>query len=113
MSCTCSTPRGQQRFCPVLGYLALGALVLVDMRQLARSYSVIGELEKRAIPYAIAINQFPNAPDQQAAQSREAMDLPEDAPLVMRDARDRTSSKQALIGLATYLLASPPPEPDQ
>ncbi|QDN54313.1 ATP/GTP-binding protein (plasmid) [Streptomyces sp. S1D4-20] len=104
---------GQERFFPVLEHLSLGALgavILVDTRTLDRSYAVIGELEKLGLPYAVVVNLFPDAPRYEPARLREAMDLPEDAPLVMCDARDHASSKQALIELVTYLLRSLPPE---
>lgn len=106
---------GQKRFFPILSHLAhgaLGALVLVDTRHLAQSYPVIGVVEQLGLSYAIAVNQFPDSPPYTADELRAAMDLPAEAPLVFCDARDQSSSKQALIRLVSYLLTLlPEPTP--
>lgn len=98
---------GQARFTPLLADLtrgALGALVLADTRRLGDSYHIIGLLEELSLPYAIAINDFPDAPTFLPEQLRDAIDLEEHTPLVICDARDRESSKNALIQLVEYLL---------
>lgn len=102
---------GQQRFRRFLADLthgALGALILVDTRRLKDSYDIIGRLEELDLPYAIAVNTFPDAPAYNLEQLREAMDLPERTPLVMCDARQRQSSRDALICLVEYLLTLHP-----
>jgi uncharacterized protein len=102
---------GQERFLPVLEDLtagALGALVLADARRLGESYHIIGRLEDLALPYAVALNEFPGAPVYGLSQLREAMDLSPDTPLVSCDARDRASSKEALVQLVQYLLTLSP-----
>lgn len=108
---------GQERFQNFLADLtsgALGALVLVDPRRLSdprrlgESYDVIDRLEELGLPYAIAVNTFPQAPAYSVEQLRGAMDLSPDTPLVFCDARDRTSSRDALICLVEYLLTRDP-----
>ncbi|MDX3224504.1 GTP-binding protein [Streptomyces sp. ME19-01-6] len=102
---------GQERFRRFLADLtrgALGALILVDTRRLEDSYDIIGRLEELGISYAIAVNTFPDAPAYSLGQLREAMDLPERTPLVMCDARERQSSRDALICLVEYLLTLHP-----
>ncbi|MEU1906541.1 GTP-binding protein [Streptomyces hygroscopicus] len=102
---------GQERFRRFLADLthgALGALILVDTRRLEDSYDIIGRLEELDLPYAIAVNTFPDAPAYNLEQLREAMDLPERTPLVMCDARQRHSSRDALICLVEYLLTLHP-----
>lgn len=102
---------GQERFLNILSDLtrgALGALVLTDTRKLADSYHIIGRLEDLGLPYAVAVNEFADAPSYASEQLRDAMDLAPDTPLVLCDARDRNSSKQALIQLVEYLLARHP-----
>ncbi|MGW8764317.1 GTP-binding protein [Streptomyces sp. NPDC055815] len=102
---------GQQRFMPLLADLtrgALGALVLADTRRLAESFDIIGVVEELGLPYAIAINQFDDAPAYPVAQLRGALDLADETPLVICDARDRHSSKQGLIALVEYLLSREP-----
>ncbi|MFE4653334.1 ATP/GTP-binding protein [Streptomyces sp. NPDC056707] len=99
---------GQQRFMPLWRDLtrgALGALVLADKRRLDHSFDVIGLLEEHGLPYAVAVNDFPGAPEFPATEIREALDLLPETPLVTCDARDRTSSAEALISLAQYLLS--------
>ncbi|MEU6082588.1 ATP/GTP-binding protein [Streptomyces sp. NPDC047108] len=102
---------GQPRFWSVFADLtrgAMGALVLADTRRLADSYHIMGLLEDLSVPYAIAINDFDEAPDHGTEQLRDAMDLAADTPLVICDARDRDSSKEALIRLVEYLLTLEP-----
>lgn len=102
---------GQERFLPVLEDLtagALGALVLADARRLGESYQIIGLLEDLALPYAVALNEFPETPAYGLSRLREAMDLSPDTPLVSCDARERDSSKEALIQLVQYLLTLSP-----
>ncbi|MDH2390901.1 ATP/GTP-binding protein [Streptomyces sp. HNM0663] len=82
---------------------ALGALVLADTRRLSSSFDVMGVLEELAIPYAVAVNEFPGAPAHTLDEIREALDLLDETPLVRCDARDRASSARALIELVEYL----------
>jgi signal recognition particle receptor subunit beta len=100
---------GQQRFTPLwqdLSRGALGALVLADTRRLEQSFEVMAMLEEHDLRYAVAINHFDGAPTYSEDELREAMDLLPETPLVTCDARDVTSSTQALIALVQYLVAS-------
>lgn len=102
---------GQQRFWPLLtdlAYGALGALVLVDTRRLDDGFPIMDLMEQLELPYAVAVNRFPDAPDYSMEQLRSAMDLEDHTPLVFCDARDRASSVEALIGLVTHLLDNTP-----
>ncbi|UGY91481.1 GTP-binding protein [Streptomyces gobiensis] len=98
---------GQQRFTQLWRDMtrgALGALVLADTRRLEQSFEVMGLLEEHDLPYAVAVNRFDDAPVHGDAEIREALDLLPETPLVTCDARDRTSSTEALIALVEYLL---------
>ena len=98
---------GQQRFTPLwhdLARGALGALVLADTRRLEESFDVMTLLEERGLPYAVAINQFDDAPVFPEEELREALDLLPGTPLITCDARDPESSTQALIALVEYLI---------
>jgi signal recognition particle receptor subunit beta len=98
---------GQQRFAPLWHDMtrgALGALVLADTRRLGQSFEVMGVLEELGLPYAVALNQFDDAPAHELDEVREALDLLPETPLVRCDARDRVSSTRALISLVEYLL---------
>ncbi|MBG0825680.1 ATP/GTP-binding protein [Planomonospora sp. ID91781] len=105
---------GQQRFHPLwrdLAYGALGALVLADPRRLEASFPVMDMVEEHGLPYAVAVNQFDDAPAVDLAALRGALDLLEETPLVVCDARHRASAAQALITLVQYLLTRATKEP--
>ncbi|MFE4925106.1 ATP/GTP-binding protein [Streptomyces sp. NPDC056661] len=102
---------GQKRFFPVLRDLSfgsLGALVLTDTRRLTDTYPILELIEGLALPYAIAVNSFDDAPVHTEARLREVMDLEASTPLVTCDARDRRSSTDALIVLMRHLLSLAP-----
>jgi signal recognition particle receptor subunit beta len=97
---------GQQRFWFLWRGLfegALGAVVLVDTRRLEVSFDVIGRLEERGVPFVVAVNAFPDAPQHPLEELRAALDLPESVPLVVCDARRRDSSRDVLMTLMRYL----------
>ncbi|MGW8552559.1 GTP-binding protein [Streptomyces tubercidicus] len=100
---------GQQRFWFLWNGLfegALGAVVLVDTRRLEVSFDVIGRLEEAEVPFVIAVNAFPDATSYLAEELRSALDLPEQVPIVVCDARQRASSRDVLITLMRYLHSS-------
>ncbi|MFI0786830.1 GTP-binding protein [Streptomyces lydicus] len=97
---------GQQRFWFLWNGLfegALGAIVLVDTRRLEVSFDVIGRLEEADVPFVIAVNAFPDASSYPTEELRSALDLPEQVPIVVCDARQRASSRDVLITLMRYL----------
>ncbi|WP_199563593.1 MULTISPECIES: GTP-binding protein [unclassified Streptomyces] len=99
---------GQVRFQPLwedMAHGALGCLVLADTRDLDASHEALGLLEDQGIPYAVAINVFPEAPAYALHEIREALALDPATPLTTCDARDRTSCVYALITLTEYLAA--------
>jgi signal recognition particle receptor subunit beta len=82
---------------------ALGALVLVDPRDLDASHEILTLLEEEGVAYAVAVNQFDGAPRFPPAEIHEALALDAHTPLIVCDARVRASCRQALIQLAEYL----------
>jgi uncharacterized protein len=101
---------GQRRFWDMWDGLAegaVGALVLVDTRRLEASFEVLDQLELRKdnLPFAVAINVFPDSNQHSTEEVRRALDLLPETPVVRCDARDRVSSVNALIGLTAYALA--------
>ncbi|MFI1888061.1 GTP-binding protein [Streptomyces jumonjinensis] len=108
---------GQQRFLPAwrdLAKGALGALALVDTRDLAASFDALGNLEDLGLPFAVAVNTFPGSPRYAEDELRAALDLLPGTPLVECDARDMRSSVRALIALLGHLIdtaADPRPGP--
>jgi uncharacterized protein len=99
---------GQRRFWDLwegLAEGAVGVLVLVDMRRLESSFEVLDQLEMRtAMPFAIAVNQFPDAPAYPTEELRTALDLLPDTPIVVCDARTKGSAVSALITLVEHAL---------
>ncbi|QIP86478.1 ATP-binding protein [Streptomyces sp. Tu 2975] len=97
---------GQERFWFLWRGLfegALGAVVLVDTRRLEVSFDVIGRLEERGVPFVVAVNSFPDAPAHSVDELRAALDLPDAVPIVLCDARMRSSSRDVLMTLMRYL----------
>ncbi|MCI0383320.1 ATP/GTP-binding protein [Streptomyces sp. CNQ085] len=100
---------GQPRFLPTWRELArgaLGALALVDTRDLEASFDSIGHLEDLDLPFSVAVNLFPDSPRYAEGELRAALDLLPHTPLVVCDARDGESSLRALISLVTHLVNS-------
>jgi signal recognition particle receptor subunit beta len=101
---------GQQRFWNMwqdLATGAIGALVIIDVRSLAGSFDVLCQLEEHTIPFAVAINQFPDTAPYTDEQMRGALDLLPDTPVLRCDARDHESSVQALIAVVEHALTVP------
>ncbi|HUR03615.1 MAG TPA: ATP/GTP-binding protein [Nonomuraea sp.] len=100
---------GQRRFWDLwagLGEGAVGALVLVDTRRIEGSFEVLDQLELRGdLPFAVAVNHFPDSARHSPQALREALDLEPGTPIVNCDARSRSSSVDALIALVKHALA--------
>ncbi|MGW1886449.1 GTP-binding protein [Streptomyces sp. NPDC001970] len=97
---------GQERFWFLWRGLfegALGAVVLVDTRRLEVSFDVIGRLEERGVPFVVAVNSFPGAPEHSLEELRGALDLHVSVPILVCDARRRDSSRDVLMALMRYL----------
>ncbi|WP_030665666.1 ATP/GTP-binding protein [Streptomyces rimosus] len=97
---------GQQRFWFLWNGLfegALGAVVLIDTRRLEDSFDVMGRLEERGVPFIVAINAFPDAPSYPVSELRQALDIPDEVPVIDCDARERGSSRDGLLTLMRYL----------
>ncbi|WP_329112768.1 GTP-binding protein [Streptomyces sp. NBC_01353] len=97
---------GQERFWFLWNGIfegALGAVVLVDTRRIEVCFEIITRLEDRRVPFVVAVNTFPEAPQHPMAALRTALDLNESVPIVTCDARDRSSCRDALLSLMGYL----------
>ncbi|MEU7485622.1 ATP/GTP-binding protein [Streptomyces sp. NPDC042319] len=102
---------GQKRFRPLwqdIARGAVGALVLADTRRLADSFEVMDIIEEAGLRYAVAVNAFPDAPAHPVETLRDHLDLHDDTPLVVCDARDRDQSLDALIALVGHVLDHTP-----
>ena len=99
---------GQERFWFMwdeLAYGALGAVVLADVRRLDDCFPSVNYFETRELPFIVAVNCFDHAPRYDLAEIRLALDLDDDVPLVLCDARDQSSVKEALIRLVESIAA--------
>jgi signal recognition particle receptor subunit beta len=101
---------GQRRFWDLwegLAEGAVGALVLADTRRAEQSFEVLDQLETHspALPFAVAINHFPDSPRYSAAELAEALDLPPHTPVTECDARDRAASLKSLIALVEHAVS--------
>ncbi|QDY05970.1 ATP-binding protein [Micromonospora sp. HM134] len=102
---------GQDRFWFIWDELAqgaVGAIVLVDTRRLGTSFPAVDYFERRGIPFVAAVNRFFGECPYTEEEIRAALELDETVPLLWCDARDRASSKQALIELVRHALARLP-----
>jgi hypothetical protein len=100
---------GQRRFWFMWDDLvrgAIGAIILVDVRRLQDSFAAVDFFEARNLPFLIAVNEFDGAPRHPAQAVRAALALRDDIPIIAVDARDRHSTKAALIAVTEYALNS-------
>ncbi|MFG2819332.1 ATP/GTP-binding protein [Kitasatospora sp. NPDC048365] len=97
---------GQQRFWPLwedLSRGALGAIALVDTRRIDESFDVLGQLEEQGIPFAVAVNLFPDTPRYPEEELRAALDLLPEVPILQCDARNRRAAYDVLIDFVDHL----------
>ncbi|GAA2789934.1 ATP/GTP-binding protein [Saccharopolyspora taberi] len=83
---------------------AIGAIVLVDTRRLADCFSAIDFFEDRRLPYIVGLNCFDGRMLHRVDDVREAIAVGSDVPIIACDARNRESTKQALIVLVEYAM---------
>jgi uncharacterized protein len=84
---------------------AIGAIVLVDTRRLDDCFAAIDYFEQRRLPFVVALNLFDGIRHHEPGDVREALAVSADVPLVLIDARERDSVKQALVELVQHALA--------
>ncbi|MDN5932975.1 MAG: ATP/GTP-binding protein [Pseudonocardia sp.] len=84
---------------------AIGAVVLVDTRRLADSFAAIDFFEDRGLPYVVGLNCFDGLQQHRVEDVREAMSIDPAIPIVTCDARNRESTKHALIALVEHAMA--------
>jgi signal recognition particle receptor subunit beta len=98
---------GQHRFWFMWDELALGALgavVMADTRRLADSFPSVDYFERRGLPFVVAVNCFDGAKRFSPEVVRTALDLNPDVPVVLCDARVRSSSRDVLVTLVEYAI---------
>ena len=98
---------GQDRFWFLWDELsrgALGAIVIADTRRLDNSFAAVDYFEQRGLTFLVAVNCFDNAPIYTINEVRDALDLDDHIPVMLCDARNRTSSKEVLLNLVQHLI---------
>jgi len=84
---------------------AIGAVVLVDTRRLADCFPAIDYFEQCGLPYVVALNCFDGTQLYGVEDVREALQVEGTVPILLCDARDRESTKAALITLVEHTMA--------
>jgi uncharacterized protein len=100
---------GQDRFWFMwdeLAYGALGAVVLADVRRLRDCFPSVNYFETRGLRFVVAINCFDEAPRYDPEEVRIALDLDQDVPVLLCDARRLDSVKEVLITLIETISAN-------
>ncbi|GAA0905710.1 GTP-binding protein [Virgisporangium aurantiacum] len=98
---------GQKRFWYLwedLAVGALGAVVLADTRRLADCFPSLDYFEDLGLPFLVAVNCFDGRQLHQPDAVRRALDLDGNVPVVLCDARERTSARDVLIALVESVL---------
>ncbi len=83
---------------------AIGAVVLVDTRRLADAFASIDFFDDRQLPYVVAVNTFDGKLHHKLEDVREALTIDDSVPIITADARDRESTKRALIALVQHAM---------
>ena len=83
---------------------AIGAVVLVDTRRLADAFASIDFFDDRGLPYVVAVNTFDGVLHHRTEDVREALTIDDSVPMTTVDARNRESTKQALIKLVEHAM---------
>ncbi len=84
---------------------AIGAVVLVDTRRLADSFPAVDYFESAGLPFIVAVNGFNGDFPHAVIDVQEALSVSPHVPIIQCDARDRKSTKSALISLVEHAMA--------
>ena len=98
---------GQRRFWFMWDDLihgAIGAVVLVNTRRLADSFSAIDYFESTDLPFILAVNGFDGDFPHEVADVRDALSVSARVPVVECDARERTSTAATLTALVEHAM---------
>jgi signal recognition particle receptor subunit beta len=83
---------------------AIGAVVLVDTRRLEDCFGPLDFFEARGLPFVVAVNAFDGIVRHSAEEVSEALQLGDEVPVMVIDARDRESAKSSLIAVVEHAL---------
>jgi len=83
---------------------AIGAVVLVDTRRLADSFPAVDYFEHAGVPFLVGINGFYGEFPHTATDVQDALSVSKNVPIIKCDARERLSTKTALITLVQHAM---------
>ncbi|MET9357758.1 ATP/GTP-binding protein [Streptomyces sp. NPDC006617] len=102
---------GQDRFVDLwydLARGAIGAVILVDTRRLASSFTAVSFFEDIGLPFVVAVNHFDGAHRYPREQVRDALELPPHVPVLTCDARNTDDVAGVLLTLVDQALKQQP-----
>jgi signal recognition particle receptor subunit beta len=83
---------------------AIGAVVLIDTRRLEECFPAVDYFEEHQIPFVVGMNCFNGEATHSPDDVREALAVSPDTPVLLIDARDRTSTRDTLLELVQHAL---------
>ena len=98
---------GQPRFHFLWAELArgaIGAVVLVDTRQIEDSFAAIDFFEEKQIPFVVVVNKFHGQTYHAVEDVRSALRIPPEVPMLSCDARVRVDVQNVLVRLVEHAL---------
>jgi signal recognition particle receptor subunit beta len=84
---------------------AIGAVVLVDTRRLADSFAAVDYFESAGLPFIVAVNGFGGDFPHTVSDVQDALSVDSQVPVIQCDARQRSSTKNALLTLVEHAMA--------
>ncbi|AVH61018.1 ATP-binding protein [Streptomyces dengpaensis] len=99
---------GQDRFFFMWDELtrgAIAAVVLADTRRLKDCWPAVDYFEERDIPFLVAVNEFDGAHRYTPDEVRAALELSDEVPVLVCDARNTASVAGVLFHLVEYALS--------
>jgi signal recognition particle receptor subunit beta len=84
---------------------AIGAIVLTDTRRLADCFAAVDYFEQRQLPFVIGLNCFDGVLRHSIEDVREALQISPSVPIITCDARNRDSTKSALIAVVEHTMS--------
>jgi uncharacterized protein len=84
---------------------AIGAVVLVDTRRLADSFAAVDYFESAGLPFIVAVNGFGGDFPHTVTDVQDALSVDSHVPVIQCDARQRPSTKNALLTLVEHAMA--------
>ncbi|GAA2579248.1 GTP-binding protein [Streptomyces tubercidicus] len=102
---------GQQRFWFMWDDLvrgAIGAIVMADTRRLEDCFPALDYFESCGLPYVVAVNHFEGTETFAVEHVRDALTVPPHVPVVIMDARQRTTVIESLLALVRHALETTP-----